>query len=230
MWIQWPLNLTCIFWRSICCLSILAWLWPDTYKNPSNPIVWWHKIPSLVCNVDISTSKLYLAWAASFPHCRDPSFLSPSAIAELPPCLGVGQPSTDTALPPPVTPERSHRHILTHQNMASERQPFVCVTSLHKGTKLQSTMSKPVAARLRNMGFHHYVINKAQDHLDTAHLVPQHQKITPLTLLQLTLPLSVLTTACVECYIGAPAASEIVCPGNHLAALCCFKWSSSPVT
>lgn len=126
---------------------------------------------------------------------------------------------------PLVIPEGSHTHILTHQDMASESQLFVCVTSLHKGIKLQSTVSKPVATHCRNTGFHCYMINKAQDHPDTTYLVPQCQKITPLTH-----PLSVLTTACVEYYTGEPAVNEIVCPGNHLAALCCFKWSPSPVT
>lgn len=52
------------------------------------------------------------------------------------------------------------------------------------------------------------MINKAQDHPDTIYLFPECQKMMPLTPMQLTLPLSVLTTACVECYTGAPAANE----------------------
>lgn len=135
----------------MCYLPILPWLWPNTHKNPSDPIVYGTRAHSLVSSVEISASKLQLAWAVSFPPCREPGFLSPSAIAELPPCLGMGEPSTDTALPPPVIPERSHTH--PHTPGHSESQPFVCVTPLHKGTKLQSAVSNPAVARLRNRGF-----------------------------------------------------------------------------
>lgn len=123
-----------------------------------------------------------MAWAVSFPHCRDPSFLSPSALAELP--LAMAWCAQQWHCCPSPGDSRDPTHILTHQDMASESQPFVCVTSLHKGAKLQSTVSKTVAAKLRNTGFHHYMINKAQDYPDTTDLVPQWQKIMQLAVPQ----------------------------------------------
>lgn len=152
---QWPLNLThtcisdevyaaCQFWPN--CGQLLI-------KIQVTPLFDGTKVPSLVCNVDISTSKLYLSWAVSFPHCREPSFLSPSATAELPPCLGMGQPSTDTALPP-LGDSREIPHMHPHTPGHGLRKTAFCLCHLpSQRDKITEYYVKTCGSKAQKQGF-----------------------------------------------------------------------------
>lgn len=112
--------------------------------------------------------------------------------------------------------ERSHTesctHIHMHEETASESQPFVHNhLPLLRDKNTQSTTSKPMAARLRNMSFH-YLINKMQDQPDTTDLVPQCQQNNA-TPMQLSLP----PFQCVNYYL---------CRILHWSACC--QWNSLP--
>lgn len=111
-------------------------------------------------------------------------------------------------------------HIHTHRETASESQSFVCNhLPLLRDKSTQSTMSKPVAARLRNRSFHCYLTNKIQDQPDTADSVPQRQQ-----------------NNATHSYATLAASQRVkyyLCPVLHWSTCCqrnSLPWQSSPVT